>query len=153
MKKVFFVLVLTFVISFSVHARRRYSAQGCGVGSMFLTNDSLFHNVLGATTNATFLHTFAMSFGTSNCYVGGRGRRSQNVFIEANKVALKNDIARGNGSTIVSLGRMYGCNNNKMVGKILQQNYKSIFPTENTSAQDINYNIRNVIINGARCKM
>ena len=74
----------------------------------------------------------------------GAGGRTDS-FIEANKVALSNDIARGNGATLASLTRMYGCSNVDAVAPVLQKRYEEIFPTQNASAATIVCKISNII--------
>lgn len=135
MKKILLGLVAS---AFAFSASAAYQAQGCGLGSTIWTDgSSLVHQVLGATTNGTFGNqTFGMTSGTSNCELDAMGH-SQAVFIEANRVALANDIARGQGDTLASLARMYGCSNVEVVAPTLQQNYNTIFPSENTDARHI----------------
>ncbi len=126
---------------------RGYQAQGCGLGStLFTDGSSLVHQVLGATTNGTSGNqTFGMTSGTSNCELEASGKRAQTVFIEANRVALANDIARGGGDTLASLARMYGCDDASGVGPALQQNYSSVFPSESASASQIDATISGIV--------
>ncbi len=129
-----------------------YQAQGCGLGSTIWTDgSSLVHQVLGATTNGTSgNNTFGMTSGTSNCELDGAGGQAQVIFIEANKVALSNDIARGEGDTLASLTKMYGCTNLDAVGSVLQQNYGTIFAEGTTSAQ-VDAKITSLIDNSKAC--
>ncbi len=146
MKRMIFVALTLALVSGSAFAAKKYHAQGCGLGSMIFTEDSLVHNVLGATTNATSGNqTFGMSTGTLGCETADvKKLSSQEVFIEANRVALANDIARGNGETLAGLSEMYGCNVNKM-GPVLQKNYKDIFPTAQVPAAQINNTINKIV--------
>lgn len=66
------------------------------------------------------------------------------AYVEANKVALANDIARGNGETVVGLSNVYGCNNAMEFGRALKSNYKVIFKSSTASAKEITHNINNV---------
>lgn len=105
-----------------------YGAAGCGLGSVILGNQSGFVQVFAATTNGTFgSQTFGITSGTSNC---GGGGKSALHFIEANKVALMNDAARGQGETIDSLASFYGCKNVANFGSALKQNYSDVFASE-----------------------
>ncbi|MCO4792253.1 MAG: DUF3015 family protein [Bacteriovoracaceae bacterium] len=130
-----------------------YQAQGCGLGSTIWTDgSSLVHQILGATTNGlSGNQTFGMTSGTSNCELDGAGGQAQTVFIEANKVALSNDIARGNGTTLASLTKMYGCSNVDAVGTVLQKRYEEIFPSQNAAATSINSKISNIIDETKAC--
>lgn len=150
MKKVLLALA-TLALAGSVQAAS-YQAQGCGLGSTFFTDGSnLTHQVLGATTNGlSGNNTFGMTSGTSNCELEG-GSMAQTVFIKANRVALANDIARGNGDTLASLSKMYGCTNYQAVGSSLQKNYETIFPTKLVSATQIDSSIQSVIKSNKAC--
>jgi hypothetical protein len=130
-----------------------YQSQGCGLGSTIWTDgSSLMHQSLGATTNGSSGNqTFGMTSGTSNCELDGAGGQAQTVFIQANKVALANDIARGNGATLASLTRMYGCTNVDAVGSELQKSYQVIFPSDNTAAPIINRTITDIIDRSSAC--
>lgn len=151
MKKIILGLIAGGLISVSASAAS-YQAQGCGLGStLFTDGSSLMHQVLGASTNGTAGQTFGMTSGTSNCELDGMGGQANAVFIKANKVALSNDIARGQGATLASLSRMYGCTNLKAVGSALQKNYKTIFSSNNTEASSIDMSIRNVIETNKAC--
>jgi hypothetical protein len=149
MKKLIFAVAMTAMVSGAQAAS--YQAQGCGLGSTIWTDGSnLVHQVLGATTNGTSGNqTFGMTSGTSNCELDGAGHASV-VFIEANRVALSNDIARGNGDTLASLVRMYGCSNVEAASTALQKNYETIF-TNAASAQMIDSSISNVIASNKAC--
>ena len=149
MKKIFIGLVAA---AFSVSASAAYQAQGCGLGSTIWTDgSSLVHQVLGATTNGSSANqTFGMTSGTSNCELDAMGQ-SQAVFIEANRVALANDIARGNGATLASLARMYGCSNVEVVGSTLQKNYETIFPSDRVDARQIDSTISGLIKSNQAC--
>ncbi len=153
MKKVLAIAALTLIASTTVSAKA-YQAQGCGLGStLFTDGSSLIHQVLGATTNGSCGNaTFGMTSGTSNCELEAlKGKRAQTVFIEANRVALSNDIARGNGDTLASLARMYGCTNISNVGPALQKNYNVVFPSTEVSASQIDTSIVSVLRSEKAC--
>lgn len=145
------LLVAALMVSGSVMAKS-YQAQGCGLGStLFTDGSSLVHQVLGTTTNGTsFNNTFGMTSGTSNCELDKSGR-AQSVFIEANKVALQNDIARGQGEALTTLSKMYGCDSATQVAPVLQKNYKSIFPSQEVSAEAIDSTISSLIRGQKAC--
>jgi len=151
MKKLLIATVLGGVFSATVTAAS-YQAQGCGLGStLFTDGSSLTHQVLGSLTNVTAGATFGMTSGTSNCELDGAGGMANAVFIKANKVALSNDIARGQGATLASLSRMYGCTNLKAIGSTLQKNYKTIFSEMNIEPTQIDMSIRNIIEENKAC--
>jgi hypothetical protein len=143
MKKLALLLMTLTYSNFSMAAS--YQAQGCGLGSTLWTDgSSLVHQVLGSTTNTSSgTQTFGMTSGTSNCELDSIDYANI-VFIKANRIALANDIARGNGETIMALSRLYGKNHRNM-GPLLKNNYTLIFPSESTSANDIYKNINKVL--------
>lgn len=118
-----------------------YGTAGCGLGSMVLGEEKGMMQIFASTLNGLGGNqTFAMSSGTSNCAEGGK---TPTQFIEVNKSALSNDIARGEGSTLAALSEIYGCQDVQSFGKTLKSNYSRIFKTEESSK--INSNIINVI--------
>lgn len=151
MKKIILGLMAGALMTASANAAS-YQAQGCGLGStLFSDGSNVVHQSLGAITNSLFFNnTFGMTSGTSNCELDGAGGQANAVFIKANKVALSNDIARGQGATLASLSRMYGCTNHNAVGSALQKEYKSIF-SNNAEATQIDMSIRNVIEENKAC--
>lgn len=153
MKKVLALAALLLSVSNSAVAKS-YQAQGCGLGStLFTDGSSLVHQVLGATTNGSSGNaTFGMTSGTSNCELEAmKGKRAQTIFIEANRVALANDVARGHGDTLNSLARMYGCTQLSNVGPALQKNFNAVFSSESASASQIDSSIMNVLRTEKAC--
>lgn len=144
---------MTLLLALSVNGfAKSHGPAGCGLGSMVLEGQTgLVMNVLAATLNGTAGNqTFGMTSGTSNCDVDERTKVSSVNYIEANKVALANDIARGEGETLMALGRIYGCSNMVNLGSTLQANYETIF-SANASAGQIDNNINSVIITEKAC--
>ena len=152
MKRMIFIALSVALVSGSAFAGKKYNAQGCGLGSMIFKEDSLVHNILGATTNGSSANqTFGMSTGTLGCETSDvKNIASQEVFIEANRVALANDIARGNGETLAGLSEMYGCDSQKM-GPVLQKNYKNIFNNQRAPASQINNTINKIVNENKAC--
>ncbi len=145
MKKLIVVVTLALMTSSAFAAK--YGSAGCGLGSLIFEGDQTWwKQVLAATTNGTSgAQTFGITLGTSNCDSPAPLKVGQaEAFVEANKVALANDIARGNGETIVGLSKVYGCNNSGEFGQALKSNYSSIFTTASASSTEITHNINNV---------
>lgn len=145
MKKLLVVLAVTLMASSAFAGK--YGSAGCGLGSMVFEGDQTWwKQVLAATTNGTSgSQTFGISTGTSNCDSPAPLKVGQaQAFIEANKVALANDIARGNGETIVGLSKVYGCANSMEFGQALKSNYAAIFPSAAASSTEITHNINSV---------
>ncbi len=144
MKKILVVTAL--VLATSSAFAGKYGSAGCGLGSMLFEGDQTWwKQVLAATTNSTGVQTIAITLGTSNCDSPSPIKVGQvEAYVEANKVALANDIARGNGETIVGLSNVYGCSNRMEFGKALKKNYKTIFSSAETTSKEITHNLNTV---------
>lgn len=122
-----------------------YGTAGCGLGSVILGDSKGIAQVFAATTNGTSgSQTFGITSGTSNCG-GGGAAPTLTAFIEANREALSNDIARGNGETLTNFTQLMGCKSSQGVGALLQKNFKQIFPNEKVSASQIENSIKSTI--------
>lgn len=137
MKKFFAVAVLA-ALSTSAFAAN-YGSSGCGLGSMIFEKDNTWwKQVLAATTNGTGVQTIGITLGTSNCDSPAAGKTAQvSAFVEANKLALANDIAKGKGETINSLSKVYGCADAATFGKALKTNYKTIYPSADVTTEAV----------------
>lgn len=131
MKKL--LLVLTLVTSFSALAA--HGPAGCGLGSvLFKDKEGLVFNVLAATFNGSSgSQTFGMSTGTLGCEDAKSARVSAVSFVEANTVALANDIARGEGETLEAYLTIINKTKANKAG--LKANYSNIFAKGNNAAK------------------
>ena len=138
----FILLIALMLMSFSSMAAK-YGAAGCGLGSLVFENDQTWwKQVLAGTTNATGMQSIAITIGTSNCDAPTPLKVGQaQAFVEANKVALANDIARGNGETIVGLSKVYGCADSENFGRDLKSNYSNIFSSAQAQSAEITKSI------------
>ncbi|MCK5883363.1 MAG: DUF3015 family protein [Bacteriovoracaceae bacterium] len=133
------MLIAALLVTSASSFAAQYGTAGCGLGSIVIGDKPGFMQVSAATTNGTSgSQTFGITSGTSNCASGASGNTA--AFIQANKASLANDIARGTGETLNSLTAMYGCDD-KQIGKVLQQNYNTIFPSSTTPASKIDSSI------------
>jgi len=123
-------------------AKEGYGTAGCGLGSVVFGDKEGMIQVLAATTNGTFgSQTFGISTGTSNCDEGNKRAENLNLYIDANRVAVSNDAARGSGETVADISKVLGCGDAPALGKTLQQNYTKIFPNKDVSSQEISRSI------------
>ncbi len=130
MKKILCVSAVLGMISFTAFAGN-YGEAGCGLGSVVIGDKKGFSQVFAATTNGTSgSQTFGITSGTSNC---GSGSSSAAIFIEANKVALSNDVVKGEGETLNALAEIYGVSNHTKMGKTLKAQYSKIFASNNAT--------------------
>ena len=141
------VLALVALLSVANAFAGNYGTAGCGLGSMVFTDKGKVSQVLAATTNGTSgSQTFGISTGTSNCdSPSGFKMSKMESFVEANMVAVNNDIAKGSGETISSISSVYGCKDAKKVGSTLQKNYKTIFTSAHTNAKEVSQNLEYVM--------
>lgn len=124
-----------------------YGSSGCGLGSMIFEKDNTWwKQVLAATTNGTSGNqTFAISSGTLNCDSPTAGKTAQvEAYIEANKMALANDIAKGNGETISGLSKVFGCADSAAFGKALKTNYSTIYSSSDVATNEVATKINGV---------
>ncbi len=123
-----------------------FGMAGCGVGALvFGDQPGKVQIVAGVLNNLISPQTSAITSGTSNCYED-QGRASSSMYIETNKVALQEDIARGQGETLSGLLTMWQCEQPSQVGSALHKDYGQIFAAP-ASAQAIKDSMQNTIRN------
>ena len=119
-------------------AERGYGLAGCGLGSILMGPRG--SQTSASTTNGTFYsQLFGLTSGTSNCMPDAQASAALNVarFVAANRVALADDIARGNGETLASLSGILQCSDNQAVHRHLQANFSTIFPSARVNPLDV----------------
>ena len=125
---------------------RNYGLSGCGLGSLWI--DKNHAQIWSATTNGTaYNQLFAISSGTSNCVESPTSAKADRMdkYIVVNKVALADDIARGQGETIQGLAQIMNCQQAEMLGSKLQSKFSTIFTSHEVSANDITDRIISVV--------
>lgn len=114
-----------------------YGMAGCGLGSLVFQDQPGKIQVVAATiNNIVSPQTSAISTGTSGCYEESRNEVSMR-YIESNKTALKEDVARGQGETIEGLYTLWNCESKAAITQDLKRNYNTIFKS-NDSNQILN---------------
>lgn len=113
----------------------KHGPAGCGLGAlMFQGKDGLVFQVLAATFNGSSANqTFAMSSGTLGCEDAQTAKVAAVSFIQDNKFALANDVARGGGESLDAYLSLIGAQNADR--SHLQKNYKAIFSTSASSEE------------------
>lgn len=107
------------------------SSSGCGVGWMVFKDNSLISSALRATTNAMFLNTVAMTFGTSGCArhsIVENDKKSLH-YMASNKNQLMVEVAMGGGEHVAALSELMGCEQT-VFSQVLQRNYTDVFSGE-----------------------
>jgi len=123
------------------------SSSGCGMGWQVAKDNSLVSSFTRSVVNATFSNTIAMTLGTSGCarhsivYNEMKGIH----FVESNKNELAIDMAKGNGEYVTGLAQVFGCQNTKAFGSMVQNKYESVLPSENISGVELYNNVKNEI--------
>lgn len=146
----FKLIVMFSLLSINVFAQeqkagvsRGYGQAGCGLGSIVFGSQKGPVQILAATLNGTGIQTFGMTSGTSNCKaVFGRDATD---FIDANRMTLAKEMARGEGETLTSLAMIYKCENTAAVSEALKSNYQDIFSNPEKNSAAINESIINVL--------
>lgn len=117
---------------------------GCGVGALVLGDQPGKIQILAATLNNIISpQTSAITSGTSNCSEDRNTARA--MYITVNQVALRKDISRGSGESILGLSKVLECEDSEKLGNLLQKNYERIFPTETISPIEISRSIQDTI--------
>lgn len=145
MKKILLVVSAAFLLSSGAHARP-YGDAGCGLGSILMGADG--NQTLAVTTNgSSYSQLFGITSGTSNCTDDGAVSAHNKVpfFIDANKVALSSEMARGSGETLNNLADAMGCQDKAAFGKAMQKNYATIFPNQAVETERVSASIENVV--------
>jgi hypothetical protein len=124
---------------------RAYGLAGCGLGSMVMgPRDG---QISAATTNGTGMQTIGITLGTSNCVGGSTTAKADQMdkYIVVNKVALADDIARGQGETIQGLAQIMNCSQSESLGSTLQSKFSTIFSSADLVANEITDRIITVV--------
>lgn len=136
-------LVFTVLAFASYNSFANIGQAGCGLGNNILGSEPGFTQVFAGTTNGTSGNqTFGISSGTSGC-VGGNSNAAVEAFVEANQIALNNDISRGSGETVATLNSMLSCANSNAAAKALQGSYEEI--SSQKSPADMTATIKKVL--------
>lgn len=124
---------------------RNYGLAGCGLGSMAMDKNS--NQIFAATTNGTGGQVFAITSGTSNCVETTTSAKADRMdkYIVVNKIALADDIARGEGETIHGLAQIMNCQHADLLGSTLQSKFSTIFTSHDLAANEVTDNIITVV--------
>ncbi len=143
------VIGLVFVLVSTTAIAKNYGSAGCGLGSMVVENDNTWwKQVIASGLNFTGSQSIAITVGSFNCDSPTPGKLAQiESYVEANKLALANDIAKGNGETITGLSTVYGCENSAAFGMTLKNNYKTIYPSYDADTKTVANNINKIATN------
>ncbi|MDO9184085.1 MAG: DUF3015 family protein [Bacteriovorax sp.] len=127
------------------------SSSGCGMGWQVAPTQSLVSSSTRSIVNMTFSNTIAMTLGTSGCARHSIVKNDAKGihFAEANMNQLAIDMARGNGEFVSSFASVFGCQNSRAFGSMVQANYETVLPSANTSGVELYNNVKAQIKNNA----
>ena len=127
------------------------SSSGCGMGWEVAPKQSLVSSSVRSIVNATFSSTVAMTMGTSGCAKHSIVKNeAQGIhFAEANLNQLAIEMAAGNGEHVQAFASVFGCQNSKAFGSMVQSNYEKVLPSDKTSGVELYNNVKTEIKNNA----
>jgi hypothetical protein len=127
------------------------SSSGCGMGWEVAPKQSLVSSSTRSIVNATFSNTIAMTLGTSGCAKHSIVKNDAKGihFAEANMNQLAIEMASGNGEFVTSFASVFGCQNSRAFGSMVQANYETVLPSEKTSGVELYNNVKAQIKNNA----
>lgn len=132
-------------LSAAANAKGGVGAAGCGLGAQVFGAKPGMIQIVAATLNGLGGNqTFAMTSGTSNCG-GGFSSAQLEHFVEANQIALANEMSRGEGDTVSGISKILGCQNSQSMTQTLKANYEVIFPRATVKAKEVSQQIREVL--------
>ena len=127
---------------------RPYGLAGCGWGSQLMGKKG--GQISASTTNSTSgTQTFGITSGTSNCTDDENNEvaNRMDLFVVGNKVALADDIARGQGETLNGISQLMGCQDQSKLNAALQSEFATIFPNAEVVANEVTDSIVTVVMN------
>lgn len=143
------ILIASLVLFASSAIAAPVGPAGCGLGHQIFKKDN---QVLAATTNGTSANQlFGITSGTSGCEQKN-GLAKLETFIDNNRVAVANDIARGQGETLASISLIMDCTSIDEVGGVLKTHYSEVFTSVDVPASQVSSNVQNVLkSNNVQC--
>lgn len=127
---------------------------GCGWGQLLFEGQSgPAPHVLAVTTNGTSgNNTFGMTTGTNGCSTDGKLSYGGKSLFASIMNEFSEDAAAGNGEALNAVAVMLGVEpqDRQTFAEVTHQNFKTIFPSENTSADDAMNSLNEVMKSDTR---
>lgn len=126
---------------------RSYGLAGCGLGSIVMGKEKDGQIFAGTTNGTSFNQAFGITFGTLNCVPDETHAKADQVdhFIAGNRIALTDDIARGEGESLTVVSGMMKCKDTKNLGSALQTHFREIFESTELTPNEITDRIITVV--------
>ena len=152
MKKIIAGLVIIGASTLSTTASAGVAAggaAGCGWGNaLFKGQAGMPSHVIAGITNVTFGNqTFGMTTGTNGCTTDGKlGYGGQSV-VSSIMDEFSEDVARGEGDAMNTVAVVYGveANDRDAFAKTMHENFSTLFPSENVTADELMASIEEVM--------
>jgi len=138
MKKIIAVAVIM-AASSNVHAVAP-GGPDCGWGNMLFEGDAGPVHFLASIVNGTSGNkTFGMTSGTNGCSLDGKLTYSGRSMIGDIMDEFSQDVAMGQGEALNAVAVMLGVapEDRQIFAKVAHENFKVIFPSENTTAKEV----------------
>ena len=136
------ILIATLILFGTSAMAASVGPAGCGLGHQIFKKDN---QILASTTNGTaYNQLFGITSGTSGCDQKD-GVAKLETYIDGNRVALANDIARGQGETLAGISLIMNCQSIDQVGGVLKTHYSEVFPSADVSADQVSQNVQSVL--------
>jgi hypothetical protein len=138
MKKILGCIVLV-AASSNVYADAA-GGNNCGWGNMLFAGQSgPAPHVLGITTNgSTGNNTFGVTSGTNGCSANSKITYGGKSVMAAIMTEFSEDVAAGNGEALNAVAVIMGVEqqDRQTFAEVTHANFKVIFPSENTTAEE-----------------
>lgn len=139
MKKILLSIVLAAASSYALADAA--GGNNCGWGNMLFTGQSgAGPHFLASTTNGTSGNaTFGMTSGTNGCSTDGKLTYGGKSLISSIMTEFSEDVAAGNGEALNAVAVMMGVEqqDRQKFAEVTHSNFKVIFPSENTTAEEV----------------
>ena len=113
----------------------------CGWGNMLFSGQSgIVYHFLASTTNGTSGNaTFGMTSGTNGCSTSGKLTYGGEAMVHAMLDELSVDVAVGQGDALKAVAVAFGIDSadQAVFAEAAHQNFASIFPSENVTAEEV----------------
>lgn len=122
--------------------------SGCGWGNMLFAGDSGPVHFLATTTNGTSGNkTFGMTSGTNGCSIDGALTYGGESMLGSIMDEFSQDVAMGQGEALNAVAVLLGVapEDRQTFAEVTHENFKVIFPTENTTAKDVMASLESVM--------
>ena len=142
LKKIF----ITAIITMSVYAN--HNNTGCGIGSLMIKNqNTVLKQLLAVTINGLIANQmFGITSGSLGCEAAKSLVKNEKleIFLNDNLDTIAKEIALGDGESINTLVSLMKIDDKKLFIATLQNNFDSIFNSNEISFGDVYRNISEI---------